>query len=330
LPELNDSLERVGWEMGVVVGIGRFTVVTAGVITLGLTGVAAARATTADTHVVPFSYTHLRTLDNHHDSTSNVLTAINNHRIIAGYYGSGATGHPIEGYLLKPPYRQSNYLRVRFPGAKQTEPFGLNDKNVIVGAYSNTKSSNGRWYGFWAKNGHYHKLSFRASKRSAPRPTWVSGVNNAGIAVGVYVAASGQERAFRYNIKTGQFSVPVAGASSVWASAINNKGGQIVGYFKRSHGAWFSFSTLNGHLTKFSVAGAGKTEACAVNDHGVIVGQYIKNGEYRAFVRSSGKFHLYYIADGKGMGIFGINNVGSIVGWYQDKAGSLHGFLAVK
>lgn len=162
-----------------------------------------------------------------------------------------------------------------------------------------------------------------------PRPTWVSGINNAGIAVGVYVDTGGKERAFRYNIKTRQFSIPVGGASSVWASAISNKG-QIVCYFKRSHGAWYSFSTLNGHLSKLSVAGAGKTEACGVNDHGVIVGQYIKSGKYRAFVRSAGTFHRYYNVSGKGMGIFGINNTGMIVGWYEDKAGDLHGFMAVK
>jgi hypothetical protein len=51
------------------------------------------------------SYT-FRTLDNAKGRSFNQLLGINNHGKIAGYFGSGAQGHPNRGYLLAPPYGQ--------------------------------------------------------------------------------------------------------------------------------------------------------------------------------------------------------------------------------
>ena len=43
-----------------------------------------------------------RTLDDHADLTFNQLLGINDDGLIAGYFGSGAQGHPNMGYLLGP------------------------------------------------------------------------------------------------------------------------------------------------------------------------------------------------------------------------------------
>src|SRR5712691_7250571 len=48
-----------------------------------------------------------KTLNDHADPTFNQLLGINNHGKIAGYFGSGATGHPNKGYTLSPPYGQN-------------------------------------------------------------------------------------------------------------------------------------------------------------------------------------------------------------------------------
>ena len=47
------------------------------------------------------------------------------HNVIAGYFGSGAAGHPNKGYLLNPPYGQGNYVNENFPGSAQTQVTGL-------------------------------------------------------------------------------------------------------------------------------------------------------------------------------------------------------------
>ena len=47
----------------------------------------------------PESYT-FRTLDDNADPTFNQLLGINDKGVIAGYFGSGAAGHPNKGYVV--------------------------------------------------------------------------------------------------------------------------------------------------------------------------------------------------------------------------------------
>src|SRR5215472_13890002 len=46
------------------------------------------------------SHYSFRTIDNNQDLTFNQLLGINQNGLIAGYFGSGAMGHPNKGYLL--------------------------------------------------------------------------------------------------------------------------------------------------------------------------------------------------------------------------------------
>ena len=57
------------------------------------------------------------TLNDVRDRTFNQLLGINNEGIIAGYFGSGAAGHPNKGYALVPPFSQRNFLNENFPGS---------------------------------------------------------------------------------------------------------------------------------------------------------------------------------------------------------------------
>jgi hypothetical protein len=58
-----------------------------------------------------------RTVDNAAGLTFNQLLGINNAGVIAGYFGSGAQGHPNMGYLLTP----AGYTSENFPGSVQTQ-----------------------------------------------------------------------------------------------------------------------------------------------------------------------------------------------------------------
>ena len=64
------------------------------------------------------------TLNDGRDETFNQLLGINNQGIIAGYFGSGAAGHPIRGYALVPPFAQRDFLNENFPGDGQRQPAG--------------------------------------------------------------------------------------------------------------------------------------------------------------------------------------------------------------
>ena len=64
------------------------------------------------------------------------MLGINQHGVIAGYFGSGAMGHPNQGYLLTAPYGQGNYRSENWPESVQTQVTGLNDRGVTVGFWS--------------------------------------------------------------------------------------------------------------------------------------------------------------------------------------------------
>lgn len=306
-------------------------IATAGITASGLVTAGPVSATTSTPHATPAALSfRLRTLDNPHDPNYNILTGINKSGDIVGYYGSSLPGHPAKGYLLKPPYSPSDYVKENYPGSAQTQVFSINDKGVIVGTFSYTnKASRNAWYGFWTYKGKFHKVSHPTNSNSSPPINELAGVNNSGFTVGTYVNSAGQYRPYRYNIYTHQFSVPVAGAASATASGINNKGA-VVGFFRKTTGPWVSYVTQNGNLAKFTVRGAGRTEAWKINDHGVVVGVYTKSNKVYAFTwTASGGYHGYYYVGGKGIGMVGINDSGKIVGWYQDSSGNYHGFLAI-
>src|SRR3954447_15112522 len=77
---------------------------------------------------------------NTNDPTFNQELGINNAGMIAGYFGSGAAGHPNLGYTVVPPFGQANFTAENFPGSAQTQVTGLNNLNVptTVGFFSNT------------------------------------------------------------------------------------------------------------------------------------------------------------------------------------------------
>ena len=93
-----------------------------------------------------------RTLNDARDLTFNQLLGINNEGVIAGYFGSGAKGHPNKGYQLFPAYGQGNYLNENFPGSRQTQVTGLNDLGVTVGFWStqNNASMVNNNFGFYS------------------------------------------------------------------------------------------------------------------------------------------------------------------------------------
>ena len=56
-----------------------------------------------------------QTADNARDLTFNQLLGINDSGVIAGYFGSGAQGHPNKGYLLLPPYGSAQLRQRELP-----------------------------------------------------------------------------------------------------------------------------------------------------------------------------------------------------------------------
>ena len=78
---------------------------------LALAGSAGAATTGAPAAPAPSAGYQFVTLGSHHDRTFNQLLGINDNGVIAGYFGSGAKGHPNKGYTIRARTRTSRTRR---------------------------------------------------------------------------------------------------------------------------------------------------------------------------------------------------------------------------
>ena len=311
--------------------------VTAALILAGATTAAFAGPANAS----PAMSYQFQTVNNAADLTFNQLLGINNDGVIAGYFGSGAAGHPNKGYELWTPdtYRSENY-----PGSVQTQVTGLNNGGVTVGFWStmNTSSMTNNNFGFYSVNGHYYNVNFPTGDNASPQVDQLLGINDHGIAVGFYTNGQGSNRGYEYNIRTHQFTRVLSpgftnGTSlqspSLTATAINNHG-DVAGFYNKTSAQVDAFLRLaDGQFITLAVNGAAMTQAFGVNDSDEVVGTYTvgtgNNAQTHGFVwtRSHG---FTTVDDPHGIGattINGVNDHGDLVGFYTDSAGNTDGML---
>ena len=310
--------------------------VASGAVALALAGPAS-----ASTHSSGYQF---RTLNDARDLTFNQLLGINNQGVIAGYFGSGAKGHPNRGYQLFPPYGQGNYANENFPGSRQTQVTGLNDLGVTVGFWStqNNASMVNNNFGFYRIYGHYYNVNFPTGNNASPQVDQLLGVNDHDIAVGFYTNAQGNNRGYTYDIRTRSFTrVLVPGAPggeagpSLTATAISNSG-DVAGFYAKNSSQTAAFLLLpGGQFITLAVPGASMTQAFGVNDRDEVVGAYTvgsgSNAATHGFTWRPGS-GFRTVDDPHGQGtttINGVNDAGDLVGFYTDSAGNTDGMLAI-
>jgi len=277
------------------------------------------------------------THNNRRDLTFNQLLGINNSGLIAGYFGSGAQGHPNKGYLLSPPYGPFNYVNENFPGSVQTQVTGLNNRGVTVGFWSSMNNQNmvNDNFGFYTFGGRFHRVTFPSKTNDATPPVaQLLGVNDQDIAVGFDTDANGNSHGYIYRIFGGSFTeIKIQGSSSVTAAAINDRD-DIAGFETGSNGVTDGYLLKAGHLTTLAYPGATMTQALGVNDNDEVVGVYTvgsgSSAQMHGFTWTSHKgFQTVDDPHGKGTTtINGVNDAGDLVGFYVDSKGNTDGMLA--
>jgi Cu/Zn superoxide dismutase len=280
-----------------------------------------------------------RTLDNQADPTFNQLLGINKDGTIAGYFGSGAAGHPNKGYLLLPPHGHGSYKSENFPGSVQTQVTGLNNMGVTVGFWSsiNNASTVNDNSGFWALGGQFYNANFPTGAPASPPVDQLLGVSDSGVAVGFWTDANGKNHGYTVNVNTGKFSAvtdPNAPGASLTAAAINSGGGIAGFYTNPANASTDGFLASGGEFIDLSVPGASSTMALGVNDDDEVAGTYTVGSGSGAAVHGftwtlGGGFQS--IDDPHGIGtttINGVNDAGDLVGFYVDGAGNTDGMLA--
>ena len=311
--------------------------VAAGLITAGLGTTAASAATVGATTVgqVAGGYS-FQTLDNNNDPTFNQLLGINDLGVIAGYFGSGAQGHPNKGYELLPPYQQHRYVNENFPGSVQTQVTGLNNRGVTVGFWSSMNNANqvNDNHAFVDVNGHFRTADIPTGEAAEPPVDQLLGVNDSDIAVGFFTDAAGNNHGYEYNVNSGRFSlVTENGVASLTAAAINDHG-DVAGFYTNAAGNTDGFLKAGHSFIDLAVPGASSTQALGVNSRDEVVGFYQTgsgdNAQSHGFTWTrAGGFRT--LDDPHGIGattINGVNDFGTLVGFYTDAAGNTDGFVA--
>ena len=268
------------------------------------------------------------------DPTFNQLLGINSRGTIAGYFGSGAQGHPNQGYLLSP--RSWTFQADNVPGTVQTQVTGLNDRGVTVGFSSTMNNANqvNDNTGFYAVDGRFHSVAFPTTDNANPPVNQLLGVNNDGTAVGFYTDAAGNNHGYIYSINDHVFHrVRLTGATSTTATAINGHA-DIAGFSTDAAGATDGFLLRDGDRTTLAFPGASMTQALGVNDSDEVVGVYQtgtgNNARTHGFTWTS-RDGFRTVDDPSGVGattVNGVNDAGDLVGFYTDAAGNTDGMLA--
>ena len=314
--------------------------VATGVLTVGAVALASsAGASTLSNGGNGTAYS-FRTLDNASDPTFNQLLGINDEGVIAGYFGSGAQGHPNKGYLLLPPfYSQHSYINENFPGSVQTQVTGLNNRGVTVGFWSgmNNASMSNDNFGFVNVDGRFRTADFPTGSPASPPVDQLLGVNDHDVAVGFYTDANGTNHGYEYNIADNTYSTVTYNGvpgTSLTAAAINNRGDVAGFYTNPGSGNTDGFIKFgNQTFIDLSVPGASSTMALGVNGSDEVVGVYTPGDNSQALdgFTWTPQHGFTTVDDPNGIGtttINGVNDLGQVVGFYVDANGNTDGFVA--
>ena len=207
-----------------------------------------------------------------------------------------------------------------YPGAAQSYVFD-SDGTTAVGAFIfDPGSGTSPTTAFTFAGGVYQILTVPGSNFSI-----ATGINGAGLIVGVYEDLAGVAHGFAKS--GGTFgNVEFPGATSTQAIGVNDAG-QIVGDYFDAASIEHGFVSSAGTFTAINYPGATATAAAGINAAGDIVGVWSDATSSRGYVLQAGVFTPLNFPLATSTTAFGINDTGEIAGYYSDAAGKTHGFI---
>lgn len=205
-------------------------------------------------------------------------------------------------------YAKGQFIRFSCPGSTDTKAFDINDKDQIVGWYSD---DSGRIHGFFKDGSSFSSIDH---PDAIGWGTVVTGLNNRGTLVGSY-GDGDTVRGFVCN--GGKFTpVEYPGVDYTEPFGINNNG-TVVGFYWDGH-ATHGFVYEKGRYKTLDVPGALSTQLYGISEKGQIVGAYLDvDGNSVAFIYEKGVFT-------HASSWYGVNNRGAIANLqFQDHGNPL-------
>ena len=199
------------------------------------------------------------------DYINTSITGINNGGQIVGYTANSSDpASGVTGFLDN----NGVFTTINFPGARSTEPAGINDAGQIIGTYST--------FGSYFTHGFIRSADGVYTTFDVPGTlgTSLNGINNRGQVVGYYATNTGFIAFLYSNASFTSLPNSFGGIAS-----LNN-----VGQFLSVEGV-FDEINYQASFTSINVPGYNVTQASGINDAGQIVGD-----AYTDIGHSSGVF----------------------------------------
>jgi hypothetical protein len=249
---------------------------------------------------------------------STIVTGINNKGDIVGAYLISGTGH---GFLLS----GGNYTTIDFPGSTSTLVMGINDQGDMSGYYFNDGGILA--HGFLLQSGSFTLIDVPNANR-----TFVAGLNNNDEVVGFSFDRDNNFHAFKYS--AGNFTAIQTKRHHNEPGGINNDG-DITGLMALGNplnGKTAGYLIKSGVVHALTDVGATSVVGRGLNDLDEVVGTAFRvTNQGHAFLFTNGKYVLLNVPGNTFTSeAYGINNAGSIVGFYTGSVGFSHGFLRAR
>ena len=246
-------------------------------------------------------------------ATSTIARGINGvGRIVGSFVDNNGT----HGFL----YNNGTLSTIDFPGSTWTIATGINNVGQIVGGYG-TGAETGN-HGFLYSGGGFSSFDYPGSL-----DTIGYGINNNGQIVGAFLGSDTYRHGFR--LSGGNFVIVEVPESRAGAAEGINDSGQIVGlsgYGASAVGFFFNGSTFS----KIQITSGAFANVTGLNNVGDIAIQdggpqapfrgVLRNGTTVSPVDLPGSPYSWNVQ--------GINDLGQIVGVFEDRDGHTHGYLA--
>jgi hypothetical protein len=211
------------------------------------------------------------------------------------------------------------FASVDYPGAAQSAVFDSKGTTAVGGFAFDPNGATSPMTAFTFTGGVYQILTVPSSTYSL-----ATGINAAGVIVGVYEDLSGVRRGFANNGGTVS-NVDFPGANATQVIGVNDAG-QMVGDYFDAASVEHGFVSSGGTFTTIDFPGATSTAAAGINAAGDIVGTWSDATGFHSFLLQAGVFTPINFPLAGSTAAFGINDTGEIAGSYAD-GGYPHGFV---
>ncbi len=230
--------------------------------------------------------------------------------------GSFTDNNGTHGFL----YSNGAFTTVDFPGSTWTIATGINNVGQIVGGYG-TGAETGN-HGFFYSGGSFSSFDYPGSL-----DTIGYGINNNGQIVGSFLGTDTYRHGFR--LSGGSYSVIEVPESRAGTAEGINDAGQIVGLSGYGASAVGFFFNGSGY-SKIQVSSGTYADVRGLNNVGDIA---VQDGgpqsPFRGFLRNGATLTPVDLPGSPySWNVQGINDLGQIVGVFEDRDGRTRGYLA--